>query len=148
MVKSPLDARQSGDARSPSPLDRHIGARVRLARQLKNMSQERLGEHLGVTFQQVQKYERGANRLAASRLLRVAQVTGQPLTFFYVNYDDAPEPGEGLSDVIELDSFPGLDAQSVRRTLIGLGNLKPAVRSRIVDLIEAVGLEADSAKAP
>jgi transcriptional regulator with XRE-family HTH domain len=72
----------------PSPIDVHVGARIRLRRTLMGMSQERLGEALGLTFQQVQKYERGANRVGASRLFDLSRVLDVPISFFY---DDLPE---------------------------------------------------------
>jgi transcriptional regulator with XRE-family HTH domain len=81
----------------PSPIDVHVGSRIRLRRTLLGMSQERLGEALGLTFQQVQKYERGANRVGASRLFDLSRVLDVPISFFF---DDMPEgsaaPGGGL----------------------------------------------------
>ena len=72
----------------PNPIDVHVGTRIRLRRTLMGMSQERLGEALGLTFQQVQKYERGANRVGASRLYDLSRVLDVPISFFY---DDMPE---------------------------------------------------------
>ena len=66
-----------------SPVDIHVGGRIRLRRTLLGMSQERLGESLGLTFQQVQKYERGANRVSASRLYDLGRVLSVPIQFFY-----------------------------------------------------------------
>ena len=73
----------------PSPIDVHVGGRIRLRRTLLGMSQERLGEALGLTFQQVQKYERGVNRVGASRLFDLSRVLDVPISFFF---DDMPEP--------------------------------------------------------
>ena len=87
--------------RSPNPVDIHVGARVRLRRKILKMSQEKLGERLGVTFQQVQKYERGANRVGASRLWKIAEVLDVPIGFFF----------EGLSDnFAQNDRSPELQA--------------------------------------
>jgi transcriptional regulator with XRE-family HTH domain len=72
----------------PNPIDVHVGTRIRLRRTLMGMSQERLGEALGLTFQQVQKYERGVNRVGASRLYDLSRVLDVPISFFY---DDMPE---------------------------------------------------------
>src|SRR5438067_4098480 len=72
----------------PSPIDVHVGSRVRLRRTLLGLSQERLGDALGLTFQQVQKYERGVNRVGASRLFDLARVLDVPIRFFF---DDMPE---------------------------------------------------------
>jgi transcriptional regulator with XRE-family HTH domain len=79
-----------GDKESkPSPIDVHVGSRIRLRRTLMGMSQERLGEALGLTFQQVQKYERGVNRVGASRLFDLSRVLDVPISFFF---DDMPAP--------------------------------------------------------
>jgi transcriptional regulator with XRE-family HTH domain len=77
----------------PNPIDVHVGARVRLRRTLLGMSQERLGEAIGLTFQQVQKYERGANRVGASRLYDLSRVLDVPVSFFFD--DIAPIDGNG-----------------------------------------------------
>ncbi len=76
----------------PSPIDVHVGSRIRLRRTLTGMSQERLGEALGLTFQQVQKYERGVNRVGASRLFDLSRVLDVPISFFF---DDMPEALNG-----------------------------------------------------
>ena len=74
-------------SRRPNPIDVHVGSRVRFRRMLLGMSQEKLGEKLGLTFQQIQKYEKGINRIGASRLFDLAQVLGVPVQFFY---EEAP----------------------------------------------------------
>lgn len=83
--------------RDPNYIDVHVGARMRMRRQLINMSQERLGELLGITFQQVQKYEKGSNRISASRLFYAAKTLGVPVQFFF---DGLPglEGNEGLAE--------------------------------------------------
>lgn len=83
--------------RDPNYIDVHVGSRIRMRRQLINMSQERLGELLGITFQQVQKYEKGANRISASRLFYASKTLGVPVQFFY---DGLPEVDResGLAD--------------------------------------------------
>src|SRR5690349_21972110 len=80
------DGEEKG-SRRPNPIDVHVGSRVRFRRMLLGMSQEKLGEKLGLTFQQVQKYEKGINRIGASRLFDLAQVLGVPVQFFY---EEAP----------------------------------------------------------
>jgi transcriptional regulator with XRE-family HTH domain len=72
----------------PNPVDVHVGNRVRLRRTLLGMSQEKLGESLGLTFQQVQKYERGANRIGASRLWDLSRVLDCPVAFFFEEMND------------------------------------------------------------
>jgi transcriptional regulator with XRE-family HTH domain len=67
----------------PSPIDQYVGARVRVQRQLLEMSQTKLGDALGLTFQQIQKYEKGANRIGASRLQQIAHILQVPVSFFF-----------------------------------------------------------------
>jgi transcriptional regulator with XRE-family HTH domain len=67
----------------PNPIDRHVGSRVRMRRMMLGMSQEKLGDALGLTFQQVQKYEKGANRIGASRLQQISQILQVPVSFFF-----------------------------------------------------------------
>ena len=81
------DTDENKGSRRPNPIDIHVGSRVRLQRMLRGISQEKLGERLGLTFQQVQKYEKGVNRIGASRLFDLANVLGVPIQFFY---DEAP----------------------------------------------------------
>jgi len=81
--------------KSPDPVDRHVGSRVRMRRGLLGMSQEKLGEALGVTFQQIQKYEKGSNRIGASRLNQIAQILGVPVSFFF---EGAPIDALGEAD--------------------------------------------------
>ena len=73
--------------KATNPIDRHVGSRVRMQRMMLGMSQEKLGEAIGLTFQQVQKYEKGTNRISASRLQHIAQTLHVPVAFFF---DGAP----------------------------------------------------------
>ena len=77
--------------KAPNPIDKHVGSRVRMRRMMLSMSQEKLGDALGLTFQQVQKYEKGSNRIGASRLQHIADILQVPISFFF---DGAGEPGE------------------------------------------------------
>lgn len=90
--------------RDPNYIDVHVGARIRMRRQLINMSQERLGELLGITFQQVQKYEKGTNRISASRLFYASKTLGVPVQFFF---DGLPgmEGADGLREPAGGDEF-------------------------------------------
>ncbi len=96
----PIRNRRNGSSRgrladgTANPIDVHVGAQVRLRRTLLGMSQEKLGESIGLTFQQVQKYERGANRISASRLFDLSRVLDVPVSFFF---DDMPETVEAAS---------------------------------------------------
>lgn len=87
---SPLSAPKTSTPRA-GLVDMHVGRRIRLRRTLLGMSQEKLGEALGITFQQVQKYERGANRVGASRLYDLASALDVPISFFF---DDMPASGQ------------------------------------------------------
>ncbi len=133
----------------PSPIDVHVGTRIRLRRTLLGMSQERLGEALGLTFQQVQKYERGVNRVGASRLFDLSRVLDVPISFFF---DDMPEnlassfgaqPGRRASGFPEGgDGFPD-DTLNRRETLELVRAYyritDPNVRKRMFDLIKSMG---------
>lgn len=89
--------------RDPNYIDVHVGHRIRMRRQFVGMSQEKLGELLGITFQQVQKYEKGSNRISASRLYFTAKTLGVPVQFFF---DDLPgvDEREGLGEQRDEDS--------------------------------------------
>ena len=75
--------------KAPNPTDKHVGARVRMRRMMLGMSQEKLGDSLGLTFQQVQKYEKGTNRIGASRLQQMSGILQVPVSFFF---EGAPRP--------------------------------------------------------
>src|SRR5258707_2708635 len=87
----------------PNPIDIHVGSRVRLRRTLLGMSQEKLGEAIGLTFQQVQKYERGANRVGASRLYDLSRVLDVPVSFFF---EEMAAPGESSAHTSGLAEGP------------------------------------------
>lgn len=132
----------------PSPIDVHVGSRIRLRRTLLGMSQERLGEALGLTFQQVQKYERGVNRVGASRLFDLSRVLDVPISFFF---DDMPDslsanfgglPSRRLGGSETQDSL-GDDTLTRRETLELVRAYyritDPSVRKRVFDLIKSMG---------
>jgi transcriptional regulator with XRE-family HTH domain len=139
-----------------SPIDAHVGTRIRLRRTLMGMSQERLGEALGLTFQQVQKYERGVNRVGASRLFDLSRVLDVPISFFF---DDMPEllanvqgnqPGvpsgrRALGFAEAQDAF-GDDTMSRRETVELVRAYyrisEPAVRKRVFDLVKSLAPES------
>ncbi|MBK5912346.1 transcriptional regulator [Rhodothalassium salexigens] len=103
------------EPKKPNPIDVHVGSRVRLRRTLMGMSQEKLGEALGLTFQQIQKYERGANRIGSSRLYKISQILEVPVQFFF---DDMPDDAlEGAELTGGGDDDVGPDAMSRRETL-------------------------------
>jgi transcriptional regulator with XRE-family HTH domain len=135
----------------PSPIDVHVGSRIRLRRTLLGMSQERLGDALGLTFQQVQKYERGANRVGASRLFDLSRVLDVPVSFFF---DDLPAPyaaagarssSQQVGGFAESqDGFGGADDLFTRKETIDLVRAyyrisELPVRKRVLDLIKSMG---------
>jgi transcriptional regulator with XRE-family HTH domain len=146
---TPPDQPSSSDREGrPSPIDVHVGSRIRLRRTLLGMSQERLGEALGLTFQQVQKYERGVNRVGASRLFDLSRVLDVPISFFF---DDMPEsvaaaygqtPGKRFAGFAERQEAFGNDTLNRRETLELVRAYyritDPAVRKRVFDLIKSM----------
>ncbi|EPY03333.1 helix-turn-helix domain-containing protein [Magnetospirillum fulvum] len=138
----------------PNPVDIHVGARVRLRRTLLGMSQEKLGSAIGLTFQQVQKYERGANRIGASRLFDLSQVLDVPVSFFY---DDMPEdmaqatPAEYSSRATGLAEEPsGFDSDLLsRQETMNLIRAyfaipDPHVRKRVYELAKALAATGEN----
>ena len=85
--------------KAPNPIDKHVGSRVRMRRMMLSMSQEKLGDALGLTFQQVQKYEKGTNRIGASRLQQISHILQVPVAFFF---EGAPNlPGQATDGLRE-----------------------------------------------
>ena len=140
-------------SRRPNPVDIHVGSRVRFRRMLLGMSQEKLGERLGLTFQQVQKYEKGVNRIGASRLFDLSQVLQVPIQFFY---EEAPgtlaqpsaDRGHGFADrsaesyIVEfLNTRDGLE---LNRAFVRIHDVK--VRRSIVDLVRSLAGEEKAPK--
>jgi transcriptional regulator with XRE-family HTH domain len=127
--------------KAPNPTDKHVGARVRMRRMMLNMSQEKLGDALGLTFQQVQKYEKGANRIGASRLQQIAHILQVPVSFFF---DGAPHAAgqqpSGLSEAPSpayvSDFLATSDGLALTKAFMGIKDAK--LRRRIVDLVEQI----------
>ena len=139
----------------PNPIDKHVGSRVRMRRVLIGMSQERLGGALGLTFQQVQKYEKGTNRIGASRLQQIAGVLSVPPAFFF---EDMPVANPAAADGSFADEGAGfvVDFLSTAEGLLlnkAFVRIKePRVRKKIIDLVTALaeddaGRTADAASA-
>ena len=129
----------------PNPIDVHVGARVRLRRTLLGMSQEKLGEALGLTFQQVQKYERGANRIGASRLYDLARVLDVTVSYFFEEMHDdtmAASPRHMVRATEDPPEFEGnLLAQRETLELVRAYYRisDPQVRERVQELAKALG---------
>jgi len=126
--------------RGPSPIDTHVGSRIRLRRQLLKMSQEKLGDELGVTFQQVQKYERGANRVGASRLYHLSRVLAVPVQFFFEGLVDDQPPVTGMADgdqtPIVYDFIQSSDGVSLAESFSRIKDSK--VRRRLLELVRTL----------
>ena len=130
-------------ARRANTMDTHVGSRVRLRRMLLGMSQEKLGEHLGLTFQQVQKYEKGINRIGASRLFELGKVLGVPIQYFY---DEAPSDASGLpmaagfaegpAETYVVDFLASREGLELNKAFSRITD--PRVRRSIVELVRAV----------
>lgn len=130
--------------KAPNPIDRHVGSRVRMRRMMLSMSQEKLGDALGLTFQQVQKYEKGANRIGASRLQHIAAILQVPVSFFFegspaqdgeapAGLDEAPSPAY-VSDFLATS-----DGLALTKAFVRIKDAK--LRRRIVDLVEQIASE-------
>ena len=125
------------DKKAPNDVDRHVGSRVRMRRTLIGMSQEKLGEALGLTFQQVQKYEKGTNRISASRLQQIASALGVTIDYLYSGsegseirgggFTEAPVPYEGellTSDALKLlRAFHRIADSRMRRKVIEIASV-------------------------
>lgn len=141
MPPLPLSRRGEG----PNPIDIHVGARLRLRRTLLGFSQEKLGEAVGITFQQLQKYERGSNRISASRLYTLSQVLGVPVTFFFDELFLPEHEGENVSVVTsfqpqEADTLAKRETLELVRAYYRIQD--PWVRKRTFDLIKALGRDS------
>lgn len=120
-----------------TPIDQLVGSRIRLRRVALGMSQEMLGEHLGVTFQQVQKYEKGINRVGASRLQRISEVLNAPISFFF---EGAPGAIDQQSETQEVSSLSKVLASEEFLTLANDFSAiqDPKIRQKVVDLVAAL----------
>lgn len=128
--------------KKPNPTDIHVGSRIRLRRNMLGMSQEKLGEHLGITFQQIQKYEKGTNRVGASRLQAIASILQVPVSFFFQEAGGGSE-GEGAAGfaeervaVFDLDFPTGPEGVQLNRAFARISD--PKVRRSIVDLVKSL----------
>ncbi|MEC9346231.1 MAG: helix-turn-helix transcriptional regulator [Pseudomonadota bacterium] len=131
-------------AEHPHQVDVYVGSRVRLCRTLKGLSQQKLANALGLTFQQVQKYERGANRIGASRLFELSEILDVPPSFFF---DGAPSTGKGSGEpagLAEPEPAPFDSERLFRREILEFVRAydkiaDPNVRKRLFELVKAIG---------
>lgn len=128
--------------KSPNPIDVHVGSRVRMRRFLVGMSQGKLAEQLGVTFQQVQKYEKGMSRISASRLQTIASVFEVPISFFFENIaDHTPIEDDPLSDAADA-SLLTRDGVALNRAFVRIRSAK--VRRSIIELVKMLADDCDA----
>ena len=132
---------------TPHPVDMHVGSRVRLRRTMLNMSQEKLGDAVGLTFQQIQKYERGANRIGSSRLYQFSHILDVPVSFFFqdmpaeVVQKSAPKGiSSGFSDqnqtVLEPDPMSRQETLELVRAYYRIQD--PKIRRKLYDLLRSM----------
>lgn len=135
----------------PNPVDIHVGSRVRLRRTLLGLSQEKLGEAVGLTFQQIQKYERGANRIGASRLFEFSRILDVPVSFFFDDMAERAKVGEsqepvGLADQpqapLEPDPLTRRETLELVRAYYRIGD--PQVRKRLFELAKSLGTSEET----
>jgi transcriptional regulator with XRE-family HTH domain len=127
--------------KKPNPIDIHVGSRIRLRRNMLGMSQEKLGENLGITFQQIQKYEKGTNRVGASRLQAISSILAVPVSFFF---EDAPSAdgseGRGFSEEsatgFVVDFLNSSEGIQLNRAFVQIAD--PKVRRKIIDLVKTL----------
>jgi len=127
--------------KAPNPIDKHVGSRVRMRRMMLSMSQEKLGDALGLTFQQVQKYEKGTNRIGASRLQHISHILQVPVAFFFEGAPTLPGGrtdgmGEAPSPAYVSDFLATSDGLSLTKAFMKIKDAK--LRRRIVDLVEQI----------
>ena len=121
----------------PNPIDKHVGGRVRMRRMMLGMSQEKLGDALGLTFQQVQKYEKGTNRMGASRLQHIANILQVPVTFFFDGVPGQPKAdGSAPSPAFVFEFLATSDGLALTKAFMQIKNAK--LRRSIVNLVEEI----------
>jgi transcriptional regulator with XRE-family HTH domain len=126
--------------KAPNPVDKYVGSRVRMRRIMLGMSQEKLGEALGLTFQQVQKYEKGTNRVGASRIQQISEILQIPVSFLFEGGPSgtasAENFGEGTSPAYVSDFLATTEGLALTRAFTRIADAK--LRRSIVDLVEQI----------
>lgn len=130
------------DRDGPNPIDRHVGLRIRMRRKELGISQERLAESIGLTFQQVQKYERATNRVSASKLWEMARALRTSVAYFY----DGLEPGGATPQPEPVQEFL-LSNEGLELAQIFPRIRQPRVRRKILDLVKAMAEEPETVRA-
>ena len=126
--------------KEPQPIDRHVGARIRHKRMMLGVSQEALGDALGVTFQQVQKYEKGMNRVGASRLQAIANFLEVPVSYFFDGAGGQSQRGSAGKDQV-LDLIATREGIRLNRAFAAIKDAR--VRAKLVSMLEALAGTSD-----
>ena len=132
--------------KAPNPTDQHIGSRVRMRRKMLAMSQEQLAEALGITYQQVQKNEKGTNRIGASRLQQISHILQVPVTFFFEGAPNAAAPHDSSGSALSMAQIDDFVSDSNGLRLIGafMRIDNAALRRRIVMLVQEIAGDDDN----
>jgi transcriptional regulator with XRE-family HTH domain len=141
MTRRPSEETATMSTKAPNPVDKYVGSRVRMRRIMLGMSQEKLGEALGLTFQQVQKYEKGTNRVGASRIQQIAEILQVPVSFLFEG-----GPGGGIAKVDGMGEAPSpayvsdflatSEGLALTRAFTRIADAK--LRRSIVDMVEQI----------
>ena len=131
--------------KAPSPTDQHVGSRLRMRRKMLGMSQEQLAEALGITYQQVQKCEKGANRIGASRLQQISHILQVPVAFFFEGAPNASAPHGSSGSALSMAQINDFVSDSNGLRLIGafMRIDNAALRRRIVMLVQEIAGDDD-----
>ncbi len=133
------------DDKIPDPVDVHVGQRVRARRKMLGYSQTQLGKELGVTFQQVQKYERGTNRIGSSRLFRMASALDVPVSYFFEGAETKLPEYEPVNAGVDGDAFEKQETQELVEAYYRIPD--PRIRKKVLGLARllATGIDSDAA---
>ncbi len=152
-TSKPVSRRRRASLDGPHPVDVHVGSCIHTRRKLLGMSQTALGDKLGLTFQQVQKYERGANRVGSSRLFEISRILDVPISFFFE--DMTPETASATSfaeqslglaeDQAELERDPLAKRETLELVRAYYRIADPRVRKRVFELTKALGASTGKA---
>ena len=129
--------------KSPNAIDVHVGSRIRLRRTMLGMSQERLGEGLGITFQQVQKYEKGTNRVGASRLQNIAGLLSAPISFFFEGSPGPIVEGDDAASETISQIMHSKECFTLARHFVAIEDKK--VQQKVLALVKSLSLEKSEA---
>lgn len=131
--------------KKPNPIDIHVGSRIRLRRNMLGFSQEKLGESLGITFQQIQKYEKGTNRVGASRLQAISSILNVPVSFFFEDAPGSETQAAGFAEDNDstyiVDFMNSNEGVQLSRAFTKITD--PKIRRKIIDLVKTLDPDAE-----